>query len=332
MHSISPWLLGHWVRRFLLEHLVGECNLAHNTRLSYRDALCLLLPYVAKELRKDVDQLVVTDVSADIVRKFLMHIEKTRRCSVATRNQRLAAIHALASFLSEHSPEHAEWAAQVKAVPFKKTASPMIGYLDRPEMAALLAAPDRHTPQGQRDYALLLFLYNSGARASEAAQVRIRDINLPASSVKIMGKGGKQRLCPLWPLTTTTLAEIIDQRKPGEPVFLNRRGEAITRFGIHTLVERCADRARVHAPTMRAKRVSPHTIRHSTACHLLRAGVDINTIRGWLGHVNLDTTNVYAEIDFEAKGEALAKCEIRSDKREARRWHQPKVMEFLRSL
>lgn len=332
MSNLSPSLLGPWVRRFLLEHLVGECNLAHNTRLSYRDALSLLLPFAAKMLRKDVDRLAVTDLSDDVVRKFLAHLESSRRCTVATRNQRLAAIHALASFLAEHSPEHIAWATQIRSVPFKRTARAMIGYLDRPEMNAILAAPDRRSPQGERDYALLLFLYNSGARASEAAQLRIRDLNLAACSVKISGKGGKQRLCPLWPLTVKTLTGIVGQRGPEAPVFLNRRREAITRFGIHTLVERSALKAKARTPSMRGKRVSPYTVRHSTACHLLRGGADINTIRGWLGHVLLDTTNVYAEIDLQTKADALAKCEIRTDSKGTKRWHQPKVMEFLRSL
>lgn len=332
MSDLSPSLLGPWVRRFLLEHLVGECNLAHNTRLSYRDALGLLLPFAGKMLHKDVDRLTVTDLSVDLVRKFLAHLESARRCTVATRNQRLAAIHALASFLAEHSPEHIAWATQIRSVPFKRTARAMIGYLDRTEMEAILAAPDRRSPQGERDYALLLFLYNSGARASEAAQLRIRDLNLAACSVKISGKGGKQRLCPLWPLTVKTLTGVVGQRGPEEPVFLNRRREEITRFGIHTLVERYALKAKARTPSMRGKRVSPHTIRHSTACHLLRGGADINTIRGWLGHVLLDTTNVYAEIDLQAKADALSKCEITTDSKGTKRWHQPKVMEFLRSL
>jgi site-specific recombinase XerD len=332
MGNLSPSLLGPWVRRFLLEHLVGECNLARNTRLSYRDALSLLLPFAAKTLHRDVDRLTVTDLSAEVVRKFLIHLESVRHCTVATRNQRLAAIHAFASFLAGHSPEHIAWATQIRSVPFKRTTRAMIGYLDRPEMEAILAAPDRRSPQGERDYALLLFLYNSGARASEAAQLRIRDLNLPTCSVKISGKGGKQRLCPLWSLTVQTLTAIVGQRTPGEPVFLNRRKEPITRFGIHSLVERHAARAKTRTPSMRGKRVSPHTIRHSTACHLLRGGVDLNTIRGWLGHILLDTTNVYAEIDLQAKADALAKCEIRTEANNGKRWHQPKVMEFLRSL
>jgi integrase/recombinase XerD len=324
--------LGPWIRRFLLEHLVGECNLARNTRLSYRDALSLLLPFVSRNLHKEIDRLTVEDLSADQVRRFLADLETGRHCSIATRNQRLAAIHALARFVGEHSPEHIEWCAQVRCVPFKRTARASIGYLDKPEMDALLAAPNRRSPQGQRDYVLMLFLYNSGARASEAAELLIQDLNLPASSVLIVGKGGKRRDCPLWPLTIEQLIPLMGQRPPSEHVFLNRRGTAITRFGIHTLVERHGLKAKERTPSMKNKRVSPHTIRHSTACHLLRAGNDINTIRGWLGHVSLDTTNVYAEIDLQMKAEALSKCEITANTVPSRRWRQPEVMAFLRTI
>jgi site-specific recombinase XerD len=316
----------------LLEHLVGECNLARNTRLSYRDAISLLLPFVSRNLHKDIDRLTVEDLSADQVRRFLADLESARHCSIATRNQRLAAIHALARFVGEHSPEHIAWCAQVRCIPFKRTARASIGYLDKPEMDALLAAPNRRSSQGQRDYVLMLFMYNSGARASEAAELRIQDLNLPASSVMIVGKGGKRRDCPLWPLTIEQLIPLMGQRPPSEHVFLNRRGTAITRFGIHTLVERHGLKAKERTPSMKNKRVSPHTIRHSTACHLLRAGNDINTIRGWLGHVSLDTTNVYAEIDLQMKADALSKCEITANTVPTRRWRQPEVMAFLRTI
>jgi len=332
MSKLSSSTLGPWIRRFLLEHLVGECNLARNTRLSYRDALSLLLPFVSRNMHKDIDRLTVEDLSADQVRRFLADLESGRRCSIATRNQRLAAIHALARFVGEHSPEHIAWCAQVRCVPFKRTARASIGYLDKPEMDALLAAPNRRSSQGQRDYALMLFMYNSGARASEAAELRIQDLNLPASSVMIVGKGGKRRDCPLWPLTIEQLIPLMGQRPPSEHVFLNRRGTAITRFGIHTLVERHGLKAKERTPSMKNKRVSPHTIRHSTACHLLRAGNDINTIRGWLGHVSLDTTNVYAEIDLQMKAEALSKCEITANTVPSRRWRRPEVMAFLRTI
>jgi integrase/recombinase XerD len=177
------------------------------------------------------------------------------------------------------------------------------------------------TAQGRRDDALLLFLYNTGARANEAAQVHIEDLTLPQvcdrdlASVLIRGKGNKPRRCPLWAQTVGKLAGLVQGRSPSEHVFLNRCGRPITRFGIHTLVERSVTRAAKQVPSLAAKRVSPHTIRHTTATHLLRSGVDINTIRGWLGHVSLITTNVYAEVDLEMKVKALANCEVEREKK-----------------
>jgi len=326
-------LLGPWVRRFLLEYLVGERNLATNTRTSYRDMLVLLLPYAADHLNKTVDRLAVVDLSPEVVRQFLNHLEHDRHCCPATRNQRLGGLHALARFIGESSPEHLDWCAQIRLIPFKKTSHPTITYLDRPEMDALLAAPDRRTPQGRRDYALLLFLYNSGARASEAAELRISDIDWHAPSVRLIGKGNKQRICPLWGKTAEEFSRITVQRGPEQRVFLNRNGQHITRFGIHTLVERHALRAATQAPSLSTKRVSPHVIRHTTATHLLHAGVDINTIRAWLGHVSLNTTNIYAETDLETKARALATCAPDTGGNETKSWRQqPGLIEFLRGL
>jgi site-specific recombinase XerD len=158
-------------------------------------------------------------------------------------------------------------------------------------------------------------------------------LDLNAASVKITGKGGKQRFCPLWPATVSELAVLIGERVPSGSVFLNHRGCPITRFGIHTVVERNVLRALSRSPSMAAKRVSPHSIRHTSATHLLRAGVDINTIRGGLGHVSLETTNIYAEIDFETKAKALAKCDVPDTERIPGRWRdQPALMDFLRRL
>jgi site-specific recombinase XerD len=259
-------LLGPWVRRFLLEYLIGERNLARNTQQSYRDTLCQLIPFVSNRLHKTVDRLAMVDVSAQIVREFLSEIEVSRGCSTATRNQRLAAIHALARFVGEHSPEHIDWCSQLRCVPYKKTTHAVVPYL-------------------------------------------------------------------LWPDTVRELVALAAQRTPQERVFLNRCGQPLTRFGIHAMVERHALKAQVDTPSLSAKHVSPHSIRHSTATHLLRAGVDINTVRAWLGHVSLDTTNIYAEIDLETKAQALAKCEIAGDNKANRRWaNNPELMAFLRSL
>lgn len=282
------------------------------------------------------DVLEVEDLSADAVRNFLAGIEEERGCSVATRNQRLSAIHALAHFIGERSPEHLMWCGQVQNVPFKRTGKNPLTYLEKAEIDALLASPNPHTQQGQKDHALLLFLYNSGARASEAAAVKISDLqgdNRRDSAVRLRGKGAKSRLCPLWPRTMAALAPLIADRSHDSLVFLNRYGAPVTRFGIHTLVERHAKRASERLPSLAKKRISPHTIRHTTATHLLRAGVDINTIRAWLGHVSIDTTNVYAEVDLEMKAKALAACDTGRKGRERKMWRtNPRVMEFLRSL
>jgi integrase/recombinase XerD len=326
-------LVAPWVRRFLLEHVVAELNLSRHTQASYRDVLALFLPFAAKELRRPVDQLEVESLSPEIVRQFLAYLEEKRRCSVSTRNQRLAAIHSFARFIGARSPEHLSWCAEIAAVPFKRSTKGTLPYLDKHEIDSILAAPDRRTRQGLRDHALLLFLYNSGARCDEAAHLTVADLGLGSSpAVRIFGKGKKLRLCPLWMSTARTLRALTAGRGAEDPVFLNRRGEPITRFGIYTMVSRYARQATPSVSSLRAKRVSPHVIRHTTAVHLLRAGVDINTIRAWLGHVSLDTTNVYAEVDLEMKAKALGTCEI-ADARTARSWHrQVGLMAFLKEL
>ena len=327
-------LIGQWMRRFLLEYLVGERNLARNTQLSYRDTMLLLIAFVVARTRKTVDKLTTEHISADCIRLFLDDLEKGRGCTTSTRNQRLAALHAFASFVGEHSPELIPWCAAIRAIPFKKTAKPAMPYLEKSEIDALLASPDRQTALGQRDHTLLQFLYNSGARAEEAARLKVEDLDLtPPASVRLIGKGNKERRCPLWPATALEIKTMVLNRAPADPVFQNRYGQPITRYGIHTMVERYVAKASTHVPSLRKKRVSPHSIRHSTAVHLLRAGVDINTIRAWLGHVSIDTTNIYAEMDLEMKAKALAHCEISDATIPGRSWREDSdLMTFLRAL
>ena len=323
---------GHWIRRFLMEYSTSERNLSANTRASYRDMLVLLLPYAAKRKGLTADALSVTDLSAELVRSFLVYLERERQCSTATRNQRLASIHALARFIGEHSPQHVEWCAQIRMVPIKKSMTASLTYLEKSEVDSLLAAPDQLSGQGRRDHALLLFLYNSGARVSEATSVRIGDIDWHSKSVRITGKGNKQRRCPLWEATLKHLRQLAGERPAEAHLFLNRRGEPLTRYGVHTLVERYVAKLRSSVPSLQGKRVSPHIIRHTTASHLLQAGVDINTIRAWLGHVSLDTTNIYAETDLATKERALATLARGKAPRAIGRWNRPDVMAFLRAL
>lgn len=334
----STHYLSSWIKRFLLEYLISIRNLSKNTQKSYRDTFRLMLPFIAIRSKKSIEQLLVEDISLDAVKAFLSDLEINRHCSVSTRNQRLAAIHVFARFVGLNNPEHVEWCRQLQILPFKKTKLTLITYLEKPEMDALLNAPDQKTKQGRRDYALLLFLYNTGARADEAAQLTITDLTIAhaqkrdLSTVLIKGKGNKLRRCPLWQQTVNAIVSLISDRNQSEHVFLNRCNQLLTRFGIHTMVKRYVKKITEQFPSIKKKRISPHTIRHTTATHLLRAGVDINTIRAWLGHVSINTTNVYAEVDLEMKAKALAYCEIQSTEGN-QYWHDDKeLMKFLESL
>jgi site-specific recombinase XerD len=326
-------LIGPWIRRFLLEYLVTDRNLARNTQISYRDTLVLLLPFLSEALKKSVDRLTIDDLSPALVRRFLEHLEKERGCGGATRNLRLATIHSLAKFIGAHNPEQVAWCAAIRAIPFKKTAKSTLTYLDKPEIDALLQAPDLHLTQGRRDYALLLFLYNTGARADEAAHLTVADITWGRSpAVHLVGKGSKRRWCPLWTRTADVLKSLVAGRTGENFVFLNRLDQPLTRFGIYSLVKRTAQQASQILPSLAIKRVSPHCLRHTCAVHLLRAGVDINTIRAWLGHVSLDTTHIYAEVDLEMKAKALAHCDLPAPV-DSLPWHRdPNLMAFLKAL
>lgn len=326
-------LLGPWIRRFLLEYLVTDRNLARNTQVSYRDTLLLLLPFLAKSRSKGVDRLRIEDLSPAEVRAFLAYVEQERGCGGATRNLRLATIHSLAKFIGMHSPEQVGWYAAIRAVAFKKTAHATLTYLDKPEMDALLATPDRHTPAGQRDYALLLFLYNTGARVSEAVQLTVGDIRWGSKpAVHLVGKGNKARWCPIWPHTEALLKQLVAGRGVQDRVFHNRLNQPLTRYGIYRLVQRTVAQAGLSMPSLKDKRVSPHCLRHTCAVHLLRSGVDINTIRAWLGHVSLDTTHVYAEVDLEMKAKALAQCDL-PENLTVKPWHTDKgLIGFLKTL
>jgi integrase/recombinase XerD len=341
MTMADSHLIGPLVRRFLLEELGADRNLSVNTQRSYRDALRLLFHFMAERYSTEPTHVTIEQLTADVVKSFLTYLEQQRGNAVDTRNLRLTAIHSLFRCVSRQIPELIEHATQIQNIPFRRTTQPTVSYLEKAEIDALLATPDRSSLQGQRDYALLLFLYNTGARATEAAQTNIGALHLDNSPafVRFIGKGRKVRLCPLWSHTVEDLRGLLRSRLEGPedmPVFLNVRRQRITRFGIHTLVERTVAKAATTTPSLRQKKVSPHTIRHTTAVHLLRAGVDINTIRAWLGHVSVETTNRYAQVDLEMKAKALETCALPDAERSIDRtptWHQDRdLMAFLASL
>ena len=329
----DPRTLGPWLRRFLAEHIVTERNLARNTQKSYRDTFALLLPFAGTKARKPVDRLAVDDLTPRRVLQFLAHLEQNRGCSVQTRNQRLTAVRAFARFVASRDPGHLEWSANIRSIALKKATPQPIGWLSKTEMKALLEVPDRGTSRGRVEHAVLLFLYNTGARVSEATGLVAEDLQIGRRDgghalVTIRGKGGKHRQCPLWPRTERVLSKLAQERTPGDAVFLSRQQKPYTRFGVYRLVERCAARV----PSLTDRKITPHVIRHTSACHLLQAGVDLNTIRAWLGHASLDTTNIYAEIDLEMKAKAMALCDA-AEAGPDRPWKENKgLMAFLEAL
>ena len=328
--------LGYWVRAFLCTYLTNIRNLSGNTMRAYRDAIKQLVSFVCKDRHIRAEEILVTDITSKVATSFLNDIEISRKCSIKTRNLRLSAIIALAKYIASNSPEHIEWCREIRNIPVKKAPRTQITYLEKFEMDALLNTPAKNTEQGWRDYVLLLFLYNTGARAEEAASLKIGDVYLPKGKglavVSILGKGGKARRCPLWDDTCKALRGIIADRFSEEHVFLNRQHLPMSRFGVYEMVTRHADTLSKVMPSIKGKRVTPHTIRHTTATHLLQAGVDINTIRAWLGHVSVETTNIYAEVNMEMKAKALKSCEVKSEKTNYRWKDDKNLMDFLDSL
>jgi integrase/recombinase XerD len=325
--------LGSWLRRFLSEYIVTERALARNTQKSYRDTFNLLLPFVSRKLRKPVDRLAVCDLTSHHVLQFLAHLESERRCCAQTRNQRLAAVRSFARFVASRDPTYVEWCGHIRAIVSKKAAQQPIGWLSKAEMDDMLKASNRQTRRGASEYALLLFLYNTGASVSEATQMKVGDLQIGRRNsghglATLHGKGGKTRQCPLWPETERELVKLVEGRAVNDPVFLSRLQEPFTRFGVYWLVERCAARV----PALDGRKITPHVIRHTTACHLVLAGVDINTVRAWLGLVSINTTNIYAEIDLKLKAKAVALCDV-AESRSIRPWKNNRnLMAFLKSL
>ena len=327
---------GYWIRRFLCSYLTDVRNLSANTVKAYRDAIRMLVGHICQSRRIDADAILITDVTPKAILSMLDDVEHKRGCSVKTRNLRLSAFVALAKYVAANCPEHIDWCREVRNIPVKKAPRTLITYLEKEEMDALLDTPDRNTEQGWRDYVLLLFLYNTGARAEEAASLQIKDLFMPKGKglpvVTITGKGNKKRRCPLWDNTRRELRTLIGKGEPDDHVFKNRLNQPMTRFGVYEMVTRHAIKLAARMPSIKEKRVSPHTIRHTTATHLLQAGVDINTIRAWLGHVSVETTNIYAEVNMEMKAKALLNCEIKA-KKSKKHWRDDEnLMAFLDSL
>ena len=313
MSPVRPNALARALRGFFADHLPQVRGASPHTVRCYRDAFTLLLRFLALQRDRPLVLLDFADLTVDDVLAFLDHLEVDRRNSVATRNARLAAIHAFARYVASGHPEELERCQRLLAVPFKRARLRVVEYLEAHEIDALLAAPDRTSASGRRDHALFLAMFNTGALVQEIVDLRPCDLQLVRPfHVRLRGKGRKERLCPLLPKTAeilrALLVEIRVDPTSTEPLFRNRRGEPLTRFGVRYLLRKHVQRAQSAAPSLAGKRVHPHVLRHSSAVHFLRAGIDMVTISHWLGHASVDTTNRYIAIDLEMKRAALAKA------------------------
>lgn len=313
MSGSLPNQLARALRGFFTDHLPKVRGTSPHTASSYRDAFKLLLRFLASRGPREVIALDFDDLAPDAILAFLDHLEADRHNTAGTRNARLAAVHAFVRYAAAWHPEHLELCQRILALPFKRTRQRVVEYLEGDEIRAILEAPDRATSDGRRDYALLQSLFNTGARVQEMLDLRPCDLRLERPlQVQLRGKGRKERVCPLWPQTADVLRALLVEHEIDAtatcPLFRNRRGQGLTRFGVRYLLAKYVERARVTAPTLARKRIHPHTLRHTTAVHLLQAGVDIVTISHWLGHASIETTNRYAEVDLEMKRAALAKA------------------------
>jgi|APFre7841882724_1041349.scaffolds.fasta_scaffold08822_3 site-specific recombinase XerD len=302
-----------FVTRFFQDYLIAERNLTQNTILSYRDALKLFFLFMRSQTRKSSTNLPVQDITPVRIRQFLNFLEQERENSIRSRNQRLAALHSFFEFVARTEPRHAELCRQIASLPIKRTTQAPVEYLEMDEITEIFNQVDLKEPQGLRDYALLLFLYNAGARVDEASQLRLSWLTLTKPfRVSILGKGRKWRVCPLWTATGEALRAYLagrETRGNEEHVFLNRFGSSLSRHGILDTVKKYAKRGAAKMPRLAKKKITPHTIRHTTAMHMLQAGIDLNSIRDWLGHASIQTTHHYAQINLEMKTKAMEKCE-----------------------
>ena len=307
---MKPPSLGALVRSFFIDYLQVQKGLRIASIHSYRDGFRLFLAFVAQKARKRVTRLSLEDLTTENVLCFLRHLEEERRNHIRTRNQRLAILRTFFDYLAGRLPEMLEVAQRVTAIPTKRVSPCETQYLTHGEVRSMLSSPLLKGPHAQRDRALLLFLYNTGARVQEVVDLRVTALDLESPPrVRLRGKGGKWRTCPLWQETAQQLHALLPHDDPDDrPVFLSRQGTGLSRFGIYKIVRRHTEHLRSGSASQRP--VTPHVLRHTTAVHLLESGVEVNVIRGWLGHAQLETTNLYAEITVKTKQEALARCEV----------------------
>ena len=339
MKTKRPNLLAVLLKGFFENHLSHLCGMSPHTIHSYRDSMVLLLRFLTYHKNRPAFSLDLNDLGPQEIHSFLIHIEQERNNSVSTRNNRLSAIHAFFRFVAAQHPDRLEHAQQILGIPFKKTTSRVIDYLEYDEIREVLSVIDRTTSKGRRDYALLSTMFNTGARVQEILNLRACDLQLTKPfQVQLMGKGRKQRYCPIWSQTAQILRHLCGELHidlgSEVRIFQNCQGTPLTRFGVRYILNNCLRRAQDSIPNLRSKRLHPHSMRHSTAVALIKSGVDLSTISQWLGHSSLDTTNRYAAIDLEMKRKAIESIKPLQDSGACTPpWHRDKtILDWLESL
>ncbi len=324
------------LRDFFSEFLPKVKGASPHTVASYRDSIVLLLRFAANQQGRSVSVLEFNDIDAQQILAFLNHLETKRGNSATTRNVRLSAFHSFFRFVATREPDRLEHCQRILVIPFKRACQRTIEYLEYEEIQQVLSAVDQSTLDGRRDYALFAILFNTGARVQEILDLRVCDLQLSKPfQVRLFGKGRKERFCPLWPQTARLLRTFCRERQldlhSQQRVFLNHRGEPLTRFGVRYLLRKYQDRANVQSVGLRNKRLHPHSLRHSTAVALLKAGVDLSTISQWLGHASPNTTNKYATVDLDMKRDALAKVKPIRGQRPGS-WRNRSILDWLEGL
>lgn len=310
---------------FFYEWMIEQRNASAHTVHSYRDSWRLFLKFVGERHERSVARITLAELTASDVGAFLQYTERERKVSIGTRNCRLAALRSFFAFVAGREPMAAAQCAGVLRIPTKKAPVPAPIYLEPHEIESILAQPDRRSLEGQRDHALLSFLYNTGARIQEALDVCPKAIRFDSPTcVRLFGKGGKERICPLWPETVALLKALLRRqpRADDERVFLNRYGVPLGASGVRFKLAKYLAAAAKTTPSLATKHVTPHSFRHATAEHLVAAGVDVTVIRSWLGHVSLDTTNHYAQANLETKRKALERLDASCRSSKPPRWRR----------
>ncbi|NLI14320.1 tyrosine-type recombinase/integrase [Pelotomaculum propionicicum] len=305
--------LGQLTYSFFIDYLAVQKGLRPASIKSYRDTIRLFLKFVSEATRRKITHLSIRDLTFERVKGFLHYLESDRKNHIRTRNHRLAILHTFFGYIAMRIPEMLAISEQVAGIPMKRVHPPETSFLEREDISALFARLPSKGLYALRDRTLLLFLYNTGARVQEVADLRIGNLDLDGSRVRLHGKGDKWRTCPLWQETVTLLKTLIQQNPikalPENAIFLSQNRTPLTRFGIYKIVRRHTDSLPRSKKTSNQWHISPHVFRHTAAVHLLESGVEVNVIRNWLGHVSLDTTNHYAEITTRMKEAALRVCE-----------------------